>query len=72
MKMAKIYFTTVFVFLLSGCGAGNDDPDVNKKNEPQGVIPKEQLRALEQAKNVGNLLLDAEEKRKKAMEKQGL
>lgn len=46
-----------------GCGTGQ---------EPEGVIPQHQLKALEKAKNVENMLLDAEQERRKKIDNSSL
>ena len=68
MKITKYLVIAVLGGLLIACGSENG----NEKEEPQGVIPEHQLKALEKAKSVEQALLDAEEERKKEMEDQGI
>lgn len=68
MRNNKLTIVALFALLLVGCGAAPD----NKKAEAQRIIPEHQLKALEKAKGVEKTLLDAETKRKKAMEKSGI
>ena len=62
--------TTVFYSALLAClvvtGCAKPDP------EPTGVIPKQQLDAMEQAKGVEQALLDADQARREEMERQGI
>jgi hypothetical protein len=60
-----LVITSLLATLLMGCGASSDD----KKNQPQGVIPAHQLKALENAKSVKRIMLDGQDERQKALEK---
>ena len=63
MQIAKYTLVVLLTGLLFGCAS--DD-------EPQGVIPEQQLKALEKAKGAEQMLLDAAEKRQEEMEKKGI
>lgn len=55
----------LFCGLLLGC---SQEPS----SSPQGIIPEHQLETLEKAQSTEQLLLEAEQKRRQAMENQGL
>jgi hypothetical protein len=64
VKTAIFYSALVACLVLTGCA--KPDP------EPTGVIPQQQLDALEQANGVEQALLDADQKRREDMERQGI
>ena len=68
--------TIGLIGLLVGCSDNLDtqaEISTQKENSAKGgVIPQHQLDALEKAKGVNQLLLDAAEERKKAMAAQGI
>jgi hypothetical protein len=64
VKMLLV-ITSLLAALSMGCGAGSDD----KKDQPQGVIHAHQLKALENAKAVKEIILDAQDEKQKALEK---
>ncbi len=66
MKIISSIAIAILASLLLGCGS--DDKD----GEEQGAIPEFQLKALEKAKGTEKMLQDAEEKRMKEMEEQGI
>ena len=66
MKIGNSVVVAVFCGLMVGCGSGDEG------EEPQGAIPEHQLKALDKAKGTEQMLLDAEEKRKKEMEERGI
>lgn len=67
MNTLKLIVVSLFISLLMACGG---DPD--NSAEEQGAIPKHQLKALNKADSIENSLLEAEERRNKQMEEQGL
>jgi len=64
----KIIITVFLGCLLIGCGSKSEE----NNDDASGAILEYQLESLEKAQGVEKLLSDAEEKRKKAMEKQGI
>jgi hypothetical protein len=62
MHITKYLLPLLLSGFLLGCGSGDKE---------QGVIPEHQLKALDKAKGAEQMLMDAEEKRKKEMEKNG-
>lgn len=64
VKMLLV-ITSLLAALSMGCGEGSDD----KKDQPQGVIHAHQLKALENAKAVEKIILDAQDEKQKALEK---
>lgn len=68
MKIINVTIIAIFVSLIISCGSKSE----NKDEDLQGVIPEHQLKALEQAQGVEQMLDDAAEDRKKAMAEQGL
>ena len=60
MKLLKLFFLLMFSVTLMACSKSDDS---NTEH-----FASSQQRALEKAKNVDNLLQDAEEKRRKQME----
>ncbi len=61
----KIIATIAVIGSLAGCGS--DNPPAPK--ERAGVIPEYQQRALDDAKNVGTVLQQADEQRRKDINK---
>lgn len=68
MNILRLVLVGLFISILIACGSDSGS-DTGKK---QGAIPGHQLKALDKAKNIENILLESEQKRKKEMEEQGL
>jgi hypothetical protein len=66
MNLTKTIAITVLATLLQGCSSGDKDA------EQSGAIPAGQLQALEKAKGTQQLMQEAEEKRRREMEEQGI
>ena len=69
MEFNKFTITIVLAVLLVGCGS--DQPEEAKAGV-EVIILQDQLKALEKAKGVEQMLLDAEAKRKVELQKQGI
>jgi hypothetical protein len=57
MRLTHIVSLVVAAVLMSGCGGDKVE------EKPQGVIPEHQLKALEKAENVEDVLKEAEKAR---------
>lgn len=68
MIIIKYLFAIIIVTMLIGCG----DNSSTENKASKGVIPKHQLKALEDAKNVEKIMLEAQEKMKKGMNDSGI
>jgi len=66
MKIVNYMSAAIVCGLLLGCGS---DESAEK---PGGVIPQHQLDALEKAKGVEAMMLEADEERRKAREEKGI
>ena len=66
MNLTKILAISVLACLLQACSSGD------KNAEQNGAIPAGQLQALDKAKGTQKMMQDAEEKRRKQMEEQGI
>lgn len=66
MKIENLVVTAVLAGVLVACGSGD------KEEKPTGVIPEHQLKALEKAEGVEQMMQDAQEKRDKEMEERGI
>jgi hypothetical protein len=66
MNLTKTMAIALLATLLQGCSSGDKDA------EKSGAIPVGQLQALDKAKGTQQLMQEAEEKRRKEMEAQGI
>jgi hypothetical protein len=60
----KLVFLLPIIFMISGCGPGNDEAS----GESRPAIIETQLDALDKAKNVENMMLDAASERNKSLD----
>ncbi|MBL4607041.1 MAG: hypothetical protein JKY01_04345 [Pseudomonadales bacterium] len=68
MNILKLLVPIAVATLLIGCGKNNDNK-VEKEERP--VIFEKQLDALEKAKGVETVIMEAEEKRRKEIDENG-
>ena len=66
LKALISLITLCICLTLTACDSGSK----TKKEEVNGVIPQAQLKAMEKAKEVEDVLADAEEQRRKQIEQQ--
>jgi hypothetical protein len=67
--MMRLIIVFAGVLLLAGCGAS----DSGDKDAPGngGVIPQHQLKAMEKAKNIEDVLKQSEQQRREQLESEG-
>lgn len=65
MNNNPFFALVICICLLSGCDSGETD----KSERSEGVIPQHQLKALENAKKVEEILLETDKERQKALNK---
>lgn len=68
MKITNYFVVSVLCIFITGCG--QETESVSKKAPSQNLVPEYQLQALENARGVENMLLEAAEKRKNTMAEQ--
>lgn len=66
VKTITAIFSVIIAITVVGCDSGAK----TEKEKPKGVIPEAQLKSMEKAKGVEDVLADAEEKRRKEIERQ--
>ncbi|MDC0598806.1 hypothetical protein OAP18_03095 [Gammaproteobacteria bacterium] len=66
-RTGMLLFVVIMSGPLSACSDNNTE-----ESEPTGVIPQGQLQALERANELGDVLQQSDEERRRQMEENGL